>query len=197
MMDFFVRELRAVVDGPLAILRFGTCGGLSVDAPPGSVVCASHGAAFVTRNYDFFSDPRGAGEPYQIHRISPADSTLSELYATKLRELIGAESVVEGVNVTADSFYSSQGRVDPKFDDHNEVLVRLIVDSVPNAKSMEMETYLLYHLANACKEKTFVSAAAIVLSNRHSGAVVDGTRVHFLEESGGKAALEALVAMPL
>ena len=76
MMDFFVRELRAVVDGPLAILRFGTCGGLSVDAPPGTVVCASHGAAFVSRNYDYFSDPRGAGEPYQIHRVSDRSSDM-------------------------------------------------------------------------------------------------------------------------
>ena len=69
------------------------------------------------------------------------------------------------VGISANTFCS--GRVDPKFDDHNEDLVRLIVDSVPNAKSMEMETYLLYHLANACKEKTFVSAAAIVVFDAH------------------------------
>jgi hypothetical protein len=55
------------------------------------------------------------------------------------------------------------GRIDPKFDDHNEDLIRSIVDAIPDAKSMEMETYVLYHLANACKEKTFVSAAAIVV----------------------------------
>lgn len=27
MMDFFVREVRAIVDGPIAIIRYGTCGG--------------------------------------------------------------------------------------------------------------------------------------------------------------------------
>jgi len=38
MMDFFVRESRAVIDGPMAVIRFGTCGGLSKLAPTGSIV---------------------------------------------------------------------------------------------------------------------------------------------------------------
>ena len=29
MMDFFVREARAIVNGPMVIIRFGTCGGKS------------------------------------------------------------------------------------------------------------------------------------------------------------------------
>ena len=38
MMDFFVRESRAVVKGPMAIIRYGTCGGLHPDAFPGTIV---------------------------------------------------------------------------------------------------------------------------------------------------------------
>lgn len=59
MMDFFVREIRAVVQGPMAIIRYGTCGGLGPDALPGTVVCASKGSSFVGRNYDYFR-PGGA-----------------------------------------------------------------------------------------------------------------------------------------
>ena len=56
MMDFFVRETRNILDGPLSIIRFGTCGGLSKDAPAGSVVVASLGSAYICRNHDGFAD---------------------------------------------------------------------------------------------------------------------------------------------
>lgn len=37
MVDFLVREVRAVVSGDLAIIRFGSCGSLSADLPVGSI----------------------------------------------------------------------------------------------------------------------------------------------------------------
>lgn len=55
MMDFFVREIRAIVDGPMAIIRYGTCGGLGPEALPGTVVCATGGSSFVGRNFDHFT----------------------------------------------------------------------------------------------------------------------------------------------
>jgi uridine phosphorylase len=72
MMDFFVRETRAVVEGPIAIVRFGTCGGLSPDAIPGTVVCAAAGSSFVSRNYDYFdgsSNHSDVGSPYILHKV--------------------------------------------------------------------------------------------------------------------------------
>lgn len=36
-IDFMVREVRAVVSGDLAIIRFGSCGSLSSDLPVGSI----------------------------------------------------------------------------------------------------------------------------------------------------------------
>jgi purine-nucleoside phosphorylase len=37
-MDFVVRELHAVVAGPMAVLRLGTCGGLQEHVPVGTLV---------------------------------------------------------------------------------------------------------------------------------------------------------------
>jgi hypothetical protein len=44
MMDFVVRETRAVVDGPMAIIRLGTCGLLDALTPVGTLVVASQGS---------------------------------------------------------------------------------------------------------------------------------------------------------
>jgi uridine phosphorylase len=70
MMDFFVREVRAVVDGPMAIIRYGTCGGLGPDALPGKVVCASGGASFVGRNYDYFVEGAETKKPYTMYKVN-------------------------------------------------------------------------------------------------------------------------------
>ena len=37
MMDFFVRESRAIVTGPMAMIRYGTCGGLTEYANAGVI----------------------------------------------------------------------------------------------------------------------------------------------------------------
>jgi uridine phosphorylase len=44
MMDFVVRETRAVVDGSMAIIRLGTCGLLDATTPVGTLVVASQGS---------------------------------------------------------------------------------------------------------------------------------------------------------
>ena len=44
MMDFLVRESRAVVKGPMAIVRLGSCGGLTSAAAPATVVLNSPGS---------------------------------------------------------------------------------------------------------------------------------------------------------
>lgn len=73
MMDFFVREARAVIDGPMAVVRFGTCGGLVEAASEGTVVVATGGSSYICRNYDFFPVDTTSNalqqEPYKIHRV--------------------------------------------------------------------------------------------------------------------------------
>jgi uridine phosphorylase len=106
MMDFFVREVRTVVDGPMAIIRFGTCGGLCpVNAKEGTVVVASKGSMLVTRNYSYFAS---SGEAYTFHEKAAANSEMSANLQRELIESCGQERVRAGLNVTADSFYSSQ-----------------------------------------------------------------------------------------
>ena len=47
--------------------------------------------------------------------------------------------MVEGVNITADSFYSSQGRADPAFNDENSDLVSEVLAKYPKAITMDAQ----------------------------------------------------------
>lgn len=59
VVDFFVRECRAVVDGDMIIVRLGSCGSLSEKAPIGTVV-VPYKSCGVVRNYDFFTGNKEA-----------------------------------------------------------------------------------------------------------------------------------------
>jgi uridine phosphorylase len=54
MMDFLVREARQVVSGKMAIIRFGSCGGLREEHDAGTVVIASKGSVSIVRNPNAF-----------------------------------------------------------------------------------------------------------------------------------------------
>lgn len=212
MMDFFVRETRAVTKGPLAIVRFGTCGGISSEAP-GSIVVASRGSGYITRNPDAFTsfykyrddtDAAAANSnatqkeaPYLLYKPAPADGDLSILLYSDLVEELGSEIVVKGMNVTAESFYSSQGRVDENFDDDNKEIIDTILKRYPEAKTLEMETFMLLHLANCSKIPIYASACAIVVANRCTAKVIDETLLNSLESRGGKAILDAIIKKTL
>ena len=199
MMDFVVREVRACVDGPLAIVRYGTCGGLAASDGAPLVVVPGGGSVLVRREPDAVA--AGDPSPYSISRPVMPDAELTELLLGCLRSGIGAGGapVVAGVDVTADSFYSSQGRTNGYFADANEGLVDRVLAAVPGARCMQMETFHLLDLARASLPASRVraSAAAIVIMNRRSGAVAAAEEVHALEVAGGRACLEALVALPL
>mmetsp|Transcript_20567 Transcript_20567/g.34602 ORF Transcript_20567/g.34602 Transcript_20567/m.34602 type:complete len:295 (-) Transcript_20567:89-973(-) len=202
MMDFFVREVRTVVDGPMAIIRFGTCGGLCPEnAKDGTIVVASKGSMLVTRNYSYFASSgaakSGGAVPYTFHEKAAANSEMSANLQRELIESCGAERVRAGLNVTADSFYSSQNRIDPNFDDENHTVVDDVVAQEPDALTMEMETYLLFHLAECSKIPIHATAASIVVANRKSSNVIDEPTLLFLEANGGVAALKTLILQPL
>lgn len=55
------------------------------------------------------------------------------------------------------------GRIDPSFYDENESIIGEIIQRYPDAKSMEMETFILMHLANCSSVGIAASAAAIVV----------------------------------
>src|ERR1043165_5207407 len=120
MMDFFVREVRSVVDGQLAIIRFGSCGSIG-PANIGNLV-VSNGSFAITRNYNYGSDteedptPTAISEekekPYNFTKIVHADPELCEKIESKLSTVLGEEKIFTGLNASSDLFYSSQGRHD-------------------------------------------------------------------------------------
>jgi uridine phosphorylase len=188
-------------------IRFGTCGGISERSVPGNIVIASAGAGFVTRNVDAFSsnydtsnsyseiNPKGK---YSLSKIAPSNSALSALVIEELGKSVGSDILTEGVNVTADSFYSSQGRKDDNFHDDNDDVIATVRSTYPNAVSLEMETFMLFHLAKCARGAPIAaSAAAIVLANRLVGEALEADRIETLEEKGGKALLHALIRFPL
>ena len=209
MMDFFVREARNVITGPMAVIRFGTCGGLAKEAGAGTVVVADKGAALITRNVDAFTryytesndnnDTIPHADAYTLSQVCPAHAGLSSILSQELTSKLGQEKVKFGINVTGDSFYSSQGRVDDSFVDYNqELITNYVCERLPTAASMEMETFNLYHLALcSAKQPIHASAAAIVVANRHSADVADGNVINDLECQGGEAVLATLAAFEM
>mmetsp|Transcript_9702 Transcript_9702/g.16198 ORF Transcript_9702/g.16198 Transcript_9702/m.16198 type:complete len:303 (+) Transcript_9702:39-947(+) len=208
MMDFFVRETRAVVEGPMAIIRYGTCGGLTEAASAGSIVVATDGSGYISRNPDAFAACYSSGSAsvsdsadassstavdddtaapssssslaaqqapkYRLAQIAPANKELSELMISSLKEHIPDDVPIRtGANVTADSFYSSQGRLDPAFDDGNLDIADIVKAKYPTIQTMEMETFFLLHLAACCKVPIKAAAAAIVVANRPTGKVLN------------------------
>ena len=108
MMDFLVREARQVVEGPMAIVRYGSCGGLRSDAVPGCVALNTPGSVCVMRNPDAFA--AGSTAPsYTISQVVAPDAALTAHMGTGLRGALG-ERLVEGLNASADGFYASQAR---------------------------------------------------------------------------------------
>lgn len=201
MMDFLVREARTVVQGPLLFVRYGSCGGLRSDALPGTVVANSPGSLYVQRNYDAFGRPESeasVADSYLVSKPALPDGSL----ATHVRHALAAalgEKLLVGLNVSADSFYGSQGRLDGHFDDRNDTLVDSIIEAHRDVASMEMESFQLLHLAACSKPRGAIRAAtaAIVCANRASGDVITSEGLHHLEDSGGKAVLIAITGCPL
>ena len=72
VVDFFVRECRAVVQGEMVIVRLGSCGSLEPEYGLGSLV-VPRSSFGISRNYDYFHPDTtaaerasGALEPYII-----------------------------------------------------------------------------------------------------------------------------------
>ncbi|BGP18447.1 hypothetical protein JCM10213_003180 [Rhodosporidiobolus nylandii] len=148
MVDFFVREIRAVTSGPLAIIRFGSCGSLLPSLPVGSIgVPAS--ALQMSTNYDHWHGSPDA-VPYTLSRRIEADEGLRGALLKSLEENVASETCQVRdlpLHASADCFYSTQGRIDPNFGDDNETLIASLLDKHPDCASLEMETAHLLHLA--------------------------------------------------
>lgn len=270
-MDFVVRETKAVVDGQLAMVRLGTCGGLQQHTPLGTVVLAFPGSICIRRDPDAFtinqqhlqaSSPangsgHGNGKPaaaaqvvdaqpggmngngshangngagvgtplgsgavaaagaaacgggggdgavqglvpyYRLSLPVPGDEELTGLLERELHFLLGEQNVARGLNASADSFYSSQGRLGTEFSDCNSELLDDLVQRYPECLTLEMETFHLLDLARCSGGQVVGAAAAIVLAQRQTNEFLDSHRLYLLERAAGAAALNALIKRPL
>ncbi|GAA5938824.1 nucleoside phosphorylase [Sporobolomyces koalae] len=208
MTDFFVREVRAVVQGEIAIVRFGSCGSLDPSLKVGSLGVPER-AVTISTNYNYFhptTDTSNRGEPYFISNPINADQGLQRhLFET----LTTAEGVVDeqtrvkslNLHASADCFYSSQGRIDSNFQDDNDNLISTLLERNPECSSLEMETAHLLHLASIASPNVPIRAAAVhmVFAGRSlekggQGDFIDPQTVAQLEPKVGKACLDALVS---
>ncbi|KAF1776309.1 Nucleoside phosphorylase [Phytophthora cactorum] len=200
---------------PMIIIRFGTCGAVRKEIAPGSVVVSGNGSVMITRNPDaFFPDATGE-EYYRVSRVMPSSPALSKacwqlvaamndkLGALRAEPIIAASidrdalSVFDGLNATACSFYSSQGRLDPAFDDRNEQLVENLTKTHQDLYTVEMETFHLLDLAQRSRGSIQATAAVLVVANRISGQVVASDVLKRQESFWGQVILETIAATPL
>jgi len=199
MMDFVVRECRAIIDGPMLMIRLGTCGTVDPEVKIGSMAVASKGSVLIRRNPDAFSNTVSSTIPYYtVCQPVAADKELSHNLVERLRVHVKSNSIVEGLNATADTFYSSQGRHDCNFTDKNEQLIDQLVSAYPEVCTLEMETFHLFDLARvSCSDTIKTAATTIVLAQRRSNEFLANEITHRLEKEAGLACLETLASFPL
>ncbi|KAJ2744389.1 hypothetical protein GGI19_006602 [Coemansia pectinata] len=196
MMDFFVRETRMVVQGPLTIVRFGSCGSIC-DAKTGDVIIAD--SAFgINRNYDYFDTHTGT--PYRLSSLEASDSMLAEHLVQQMQEHRVGREVVRGAVGNADSFYGSQGRTGDDFYDDNDALIPAIQEQVPGAVALEMESHMLFHLArmstgrlNAQPPSIRAACALLVFADRSGNAFISPEMSTQMVIAATKAVFDALV----
>lgn len=131
--------------------------------------------------------------PYTFSRPIPADPALSRALAAEAAALLGGEGhVCAGLNATADSFYSSQGRRTGWFEDRNERLLADLLAAYPDCVSLEMETAMLLDLARCSRGSVRAAAGVIALADRQSNDFLSPERTEALERLTGQACLAAL-----
>jgi uridine phosphorylase len=82
-----------------------------------------------------------------LQKTLPSNPEVKSLFASKSIQALGNIT-----NASADSFYSSQGRITTLFRDENEQLIENIRKLHPESQTFEMETFLLNHLAKSANE---------------------------------------------
>jgi len=198
-MDFTIRELRAVIDGPMAVIRIGTCGTPRDEINVGDICIANEGY-YILRNPDGFN-PRvpedKRPEKYTITASFPTDKKLTELLYQKITEHVPMDKIHRGSNASADSFYGSQGRLTPHFADDNEGLIDRLLEVHPDTCIIEMESAHMMHLAECATDPIKCSACAIVLAQRRSGQFLEQAVKHQREVAVGISALDAIVEIDL
>ena len=201
MMDFVIREVRAIVSGPLIVVRVGTCGTPCEDIEPGTFVQCFPGSYHCSRNIDAWGTPGQA--PYCISKMIPSDEALSKaIYDACMNAptLTQRCQIVQGKNCSADSFYSSQGRLDINFRDRNADLLQWINAQHENGvKSVEMETFHLLDLSRCASSQVpiYSTAISLVLANRSTDKYLPMEDYHMNMSIIGNIIIDAMASFPM
>ena len=107
MIDFAVREAKFVVDGPMAICRFGSACSMSKQCKIGNVVLASKGGFIVQTDIDKLHDADNDELPYKISDLAKPDDTLIKHMDLHLRNSTEEGNYKQGLLATSDSFYNT------------------------------------------------------------------------------------------
>ncbi|KAJ1648217.1 hypothetical protein J3B02_000571 [Coemansia erecta] len=199
MMDFFVRESRMVIKGPMSIVRFGSCGSIC-QASIGDIIVAKR-AFGIGRNFDYFDDQDKQGkEPYIFWKPVDADEKLTAAVENNLKKAVGTGHVFEGAVGSADSFYGSQGRLGDDFYDANDCLLDRVHREYDDAAALEMESHMLFHLASVSSGKfgqdpksIRAACALVVFADRTGNRFIDPEMSKRMIEIAARAVLDALV----
>jgi len=191
-MDIFVREASAIVNGTMAFIRLGTCGTIHPQVKVGSLIIASKGSVMLERNPQAFTDPT-TGDYYNMFSPIPSDPDLSALLVKNIKDIPNI-TYYEAMNATADFFYSTQGRIDNNFDDHNEELLDKLASKYPEVKSLEMETFHLLDLARSSKGKIRATAIAIVIAQRITKEFLSNEEISKMELIAGRVTINAITS---
>ncbi|PHJ23032.1 phosphorylase family protein [Cystoisospora suis] len=211
-MDFLIREAGFVLDGGnLAVIRLGTCGIIDRNVEPGTLMICDR-SSYCYRNYAHFdgilkcddetSEVQGVHDkvrasPYVITAPLEADKELTDWLEQRIKEK--GLRVKRGLNCSAETFYSCQGRLSPDWYDENEkVLDQLIACG---AVSVEMETHQLFHLMRhrtRCLGRSRAASVLVGLVNRVNPSMANHVSAEDEEMAvlaAGEAALDALVSL--
>jgi len=195
MIDFTIRETRAMTNGTMAFIRVGTCGSPSADVLLGDIVVVN-ASRYLHRNPDQFNYPV-QGEPhYLMSRPVSSDQRLTDLLGSiLLTEKWCKKTVHFGDDVTTDSFYASQGRILSDFADYNEDVITGIMPS--DTAAIQMETFHLFDLARSSNpgRKIIAAADCLVVAQRFTDKFIDQDLKEEREKLLGRSAMEALFLM--
>eukprot|EP00702_Spironucleus_salmonicida_P006383 EST47674.1 Phosphorylase superfamily protein [Spironucleus salmonicida] len=189
-MDFTVRELRYVIEGPMSMIRIGSCGSPAPFTKVGDLVVPKFHHTVLRLPDAYLSTD--VSEKFHISKAMQGDDKLHELLMAECKKT--GKKVYDGHNISACSFYSSQGRTDANFQDHNEALIDYLVGQIPDLVGIEMESAHLIDLARIATVPIYAAAGQLVLAQRKSQAFLSNDEKHAVEREIGIAALETAIA---
>lgn len=156
----------------------------------GSISVATSVSACSTNYTDFHSNSNNS-ESYKLTTPILKPSTR---FLNKFKQIAGSKlgQIYHGHNISCDSFYGSQARYSQDFEDNNTELLSYLKKK--HCSTLEMETYMLFHLAHICKGRHITPYAFhIVFANRISNEFIDIKSRDIIEPQCAKVLLDTII----